>query len=212
MDEDEDEDERDQEDEDVEELIHALVTNLDHQIPIGDYRMLLILYPLLNRVLGALTFMKSELYRLRGDVEQHDDYLDSLVNDYDGFNPGFIDPAIAKLNNILIPANIIIGLLSQPDYEIPLVDVHILETIKGLIQTIQTQIRTATPQQRQTILNEYYALITGFNPALLRDALTKIDRAFGPQVQSQSINGGKRKKTKNKKTKNKKTKKQKTFG
>ena len=202
-----DEEERNQED----ELIHALVSNPEHEIPIGDYRMLLMLYPVLNQVLTALTFMKSELVRLQGDVEQHTDYLIQLATEYEGFNGELIDPAIEKLNNILIPANIIIGLLSHPDYVLPVVDTHILDTIRALIGAIQTSIRTATPADRRGVINEYYALIPGFNPGEIPDALAKLDRVLEPQPQSQSMDGGKRSnKRSNKRSKRKKNKKRKT--
>jgi hypothetical protein len=193
------------ENEEVEELIHALVSNPDHVIPIGDYQMLMMLYPVLNQALTSLHFMKTELHRLRTDDEQHTDYLIQLSTEYEGFDGELIDPAILKLTNILIPANIIIGLLSQHDYEIPWVDRHVLETIRDLIKSIQYTIRTASPQDRQGVIYEYYGLIPGFNPAEIPNALTKIDRAIFPE-DSQPSMGGKRNKRTNKRRNKKKSK------
>lgn len=184
----------------VEELIHALVTNPHHVIPIGDYQMLMMLYPVLNQALTSLHFIKSELHRLRSDDEQHTDYLIQLATEYEGFDGELIDPAILKLTNILIPANIIIGLLSQHDYEIPRVDRHVLETIRDIIQTIQYTITTS--QDRQGVIHEYNGLIPGFNPAEIPDALTKLDRAIFPE-DSQPSMGGKRKRTNKRRNKRK---------
>jgi hypothetical protein len=121
----------------MEQHIRELVTNAYYVIPYANYRELLGMYPLLIQLVTKLNGIQSKLNSLQYDIELHTDYLTDLGGEYgDDFDGELIIPAIVKLNNMLIPANIIIGLLSNPDYVVPEVNIDIIREIRTFVQSI----------------------------------------------------------------------------
>ena len=197
-----------------------LLSEPDYQIPYEDYGLLLQKYDVVRRVLADLNNIRTRLRE--APPAEHTDVLLEFAQEYDplildedyageGFNGELIEPAIAKVQKMLIPADIIIGLFNT-GYEIPRVESKILRKVHKFIHSIIVDeigpVEKQTPERVEHIrgvIRKYLPVIPNFSHRELTNILDRLDRMTRPSPYSQDKNGGKSKKLrKNKSKKHKK--------